>query len=211
MDQSRRDPHAAPASSRGAVAFRRRVAALLFALGASAAAGTSGSDDALSVQAQHRDGAFLVEAVAVFPADPRVAWQVLTDYDRYADFIPDLRSSRIVARSGSGTVVEQRGQAGFLFIRIPLEVRYLVEETPYRTVRSRAIGGDFREMDGRYELSPVPGGLRLTYSGRLVPGFMMPPLFGTTAVRLSVERQFGAMVREIVRRDAAGESARKGG
>ena len=189
----------------------RHALALWGTLGAAVAAGPSAAGETVSVHAERRDGAFFVEAVAEFPADPRVAWQVLTDYDRYAEFIPDLRSSRVVGRSGAGTIVDQRGQAGFLFIRIPLEVRYLVEETPYRTVRSHAIGGDFREMDGAYDIAPVPGGLRLTYSGRLVPGFMMPPLFGTTAVRLSVERQFGAMVREIVRRDAAGETGGKGG
>jgi ribosome-associated toxin RatA of RatAB toxin-antitoxin module len=189
----------------------RRGAPALLALGAAFAGSTLAAGETVSVHAERRDDAFVVEAVAEFRADPRVAWQVLTDYDRYAEFIPDLRSSRVVGRSGAGAIVEQRGQAGFLFIRIPLEVRYLVEETPYRAVRSRAIGGDFREMEGVYELSPVPGGLRLAYSGRLVPGFMMPPLFGTMAVRLSVERQFGAMVREIVRRDAAAESARRGG
>lgn len=188
-----------------------RIAAAHLALAAAGAGSAFAQGETVSVQAERRDEAFFVEAVAVFPADPRVAWQVLTDYDRYADFIPDLRSSRVVGRSAAGTVVEQRGHAGFLFIRIPLEVRYLVEETPYRSVRSRAIGGDFREMEGTYDVSPVPGGLRLAYSGRLVPGFMMPPLFGTMAVRLSVERQFAAMVREIVRRDAAAEGARKGG
>ena len=210
MDESRRHPDAPRPDSGAALARVVRLLQVLVALG-SAVAATAHAAEPVTVQASRHDGAFFVEAVAELSADPRIAWQVLTDYDRYAEFIPDLRSSRVVGRSSSGTVVEQHGQAEFLFIRIPLEVRYLVEETPFRVVRSRAIGGDFREMEGTYDITPTPGGLRLTYSGRLVPGFMMPPLFGTTAVRISVERQFGAMVREIVRRDAAGEVGARGG
>ena len=189
----------------------RRLTAVFVALAGVFASAPSLAEKPVAVHAERRDGAFVVEAAAEFSADSRIAWQVLTDYDRYAEFIPDLRSSRVVGRTDAGTLVEQRGEAGFLFIRIPLEIRYLVEETPYRVVRSRAVAGDFREMIGTYDLAPVPGGLRLTYSGRLVPAFMLPPLFGTMAVRLSVERQFGAMVREIVRRDAAADAARQGG
>ncbi|MCX7891577.1 MAG: SRPBCC family protein [Burkholderiales bacterium] len=157
----------------------------------------------MAVRAERRDGAFHVEAVAELRADPRVAWQVLTDYDRYAAFIPDLDASRVLARSADGVVVEQRGRAGLLFLRIPLSVRYFVQETPYRSVRSRAIGGDFRELEGAYDIAPAPGGLRLAYTGRLVPDFVLPPLLGTVAVRRSVERQFEAMAREIERRAGA--------
>lgn len=201
MDEPRRHPDAARApAGRGLSAAR--LAALWLAAFAAAVPALA-ADPAVAVRAERRDGAFHVEAVAELRADPRVAWQVLTDYDRYADFIPDLDASRVLARSADGVVVEQRGRAGLLFLRIPLSVRYFVQETPYRSVRSRAIGGDFREMEGAYDIVPAPGGLRLAYTGRLVPGFMLPPLLGTVAVRRSVERQFEAMAREIERRAGA--------
>jgi hypothetical protein len=38
------------------------------------------------------------------------------------------------------------------------------------------------------------------YSGELEPGFGLPPIIGTLAVRTMVEQQFGAMVAEIERR-----------
>jgi len=44
--------------------------------------------------------------------------------------------------------------------------------------------------------------VRLDYSGRLVPEFRLPPLIGTAAVKVAVEKQFGALVREIQRRAA---------
>jgi hypothetical protein len=35
-----------------------------------------------------------------------------------------------------------------------------------------------------------------------VPAFRLPPLIGLPALRASVERQFGALVREVERRSA---------
>lgn len=148
------------------------------------------------------------EAVVVFHASadvattPQIAWSVLTDYDRLADFIPDLRSSRVVARTGSEIVIEQLGEARLLFFSVPISVRLAIVEEPFRRVTSHAVGGDFKEMEGRYDLEPTEHGLHFTYSGRLIPAFSLPPLIGVAILRNAVRRQFGAMVDEINRRAA---------
>jgi ribosome-associated toxin RatA of RatAB toxin-antitoxin module len=157
----------------------------------------------------HRDGdAVLVEARAEVHADRHLAWDVLTGYDHYAEFVPDLRSSRIIARSGATAIVEQSGVAGMFFYRFPLEVRLAITEEPFDTVRSHAIAGTFRELTGVYRLQPTPEGVRVLYSGRLVPEFRLPPIVGLPAVRASVERQFRGLVQEIERRAAKGSSER---
>jgi ribosome-associated toxin RatA of RatAB toxin-antitoxin module len=151
-----------------------------------------------------RDGdAYVIGARGDLVADAGVAWRVLTDYDRYPAFVPDLYSSRTVSRSPDGAVVEQRGELRFLFVRFPLEVKYAIRERPPAVVESRATSGSFREMTGRYELMPNGGALRVAYAGRLVPDFPMPPIIGTIAVRMTVERQFAAMIGEIERQSAA--------
>jgi len=165
------------------------------------AAAASANAPQVSVEA-HRDGAaVLVEARAHLKADARLAWDVLTGYDQYARFVPDLKSSEILARAGNTAIVEQRGVAGFFLFRFPLEVRLAVTEQPYGLVSAQAISGNFKEMTGVYELTADGQELQLTYSGRLVPAFGLPPLFGTAAVRIAVEKQFTALVREIVRRE----------
>jgi hypothetical protein len=58
-------------------------------------------------------------------------------------------------------------------------------------------------MTGRYELAQNGAALRVSYAGRLVPDFALPPVIGTIAVRWSVERQFTAMIAEIERQSAA--------
>ena len=158
--------------------------------------------DAVRVDARRDGPAVVVEALAIVAADARVAWTVLTDYDHYAQFVPDLKSSEVLARSGASAIVEQRGVAGLFFFHFPLEVRLAVTEQPFHTVECQAIAGNFKEMTGVYRLTPVPEGVRLAYSGRLVPAFSLPPILGLPAVRASVERQFRGLVNEILRRES---------
>jgi hypothetical protein len=82
----------------------------------------------------------------------------------------------------------------------PIEVRLEVLESPTDSIVSRAIEGNLKRMNGRYELRNSGGGVQLRYSGELEPGFGLPPIIGTLAVRTMVEQQFGAMVAEIERR-----------
>lgn len=174
--------------------------ALVAVLPATVLAGTGAE---VRVSARREGEVVLVEAQAEVHADPRVAWEVLTDYGRYAEFVPDLQSSRILARDGNTALVEQHGTAGFFLFRFPLEVRLAVTEQPFERVICEAVAGNFKQLSGVYELAASGDGVRFAYHGRLVPSFRLPPLLGLPALRASVERQFGGLVREIERRSAA--------
>ncbi|MCX7154752.1 MAG: SRPBCC family protein [Proteobacteria bacterium] len=154
----------------------------------------------VSIETTRQGDFFLVDASVDLQSDVRIVWQVLSDYDRLAQFIPDMKSSRVVERNAEGPVVEQLGEYSFLFFSQPIEVRLQVVETPPHRIVSRAVAGSFREMTGSYDLSPISGGVRLRYAGRMNPKFDVPPFFGTVAVRAVAEKQFRGMVDEILRR-----------
>ncbi|OGA39971.1 MAG: hypothetical protein A3G24_13965 [Betaproteobacteria bacterium RIFCSPLOWO2_12_FULL_62_13] len=155
------------------------------------------------VHASRRGEVLLVEASAEFDADVRETWQVLTDYDHLAEFIPGMRVSRVLARTGNSVLVEQKGEARLLFFSFPIAVRLAIDEFPHKQINSRAVAGDFREMVGAYYLEAGDRRIRLRYSGRMTPDFLVPPLIGTFVLRTHVERQFSALVDEIVRRHHA--------
>jgi len=159
----------------------------------------------IAVDADRDGDAVLVRASAQLKADPRLAWDVLTSYGDYARFVPDLSSSTVIARTGNTALVDQKGVAGFFLFRFPLQVRLAVTEEPYHRVRAQSVAGNFREMDGLYQLEPQGEVLLFTYSGRLVPDFALPPLIGTAAVRSAVKTQFTALVNEILRRESLKE------
>ena len=84
-----------------------------------------------------------------------------------------------------------------------MQARLAVVEVPPRSVVAHAVGGNLKSMEGRYTVAVTPEGtVRLSYSGRLVPDFAVPPVIGKMVVRNVLAEQFRAMVEEIVRRDA---------
>jgi len=156
-----------------------------------------------------REGGFLqTDAHVDLPVAPAVAWAVLTDYEGYPHFISSMRESKIVAHRPDGPVVVQRGSFSFLFFVQEIDVRLQVSEFPPNVIESRAIDGDFRVMNGRYELLQRGNAIRLSYTGRLQPNFTLPPIIGTSIVRYILLRNLREMVDEILRRDAASRVGR---
>ncbi len=153
-----------------------------------------------------RDGDVVnIHARAVLNADVATAWRVLTDYDRYAEFIPDLRMSRVVARRGSMVTVEQSGDAVWL-IKLPLDITFEIDETPPGRLESRAVAGSLRSLVSSYALTPANLGTRLEYNGHVVPGFALFGKIEQTAVERNVARQFQALADEIERQSASASS-----
>ncbi|MBI2962041.1 MAG: hypothetical protein HYY28_17185, partial [Betaproteobacteria bacterium] len=127
---------------------------------------------------------------------------VLTNYERYTEFIPHLRVSRVVSRGDGKLVLEQQGEFRFLFFSRPMDLRLAVSEKPQFLVESRALSGSLRDLKSRYELRDAPGGLQLIYRGRFIPDVGLPPFIGLFVVRAAIESEFSALVGEILRRGA---------
>jgi ribosome-associated toxin RatA of RatAB toxin-antitoxin module len=159
----------------------------------------------IDVKVRRSGDVFTVEAHAEFDGSIARTWQVLTDYGRYSEYIPDLTHSRVISRQGREVQVEQKGEARLLFLVFPLDVRLAVSEHPHERVESRAVAGSFREMRNTYFLEAREGRVLLRYTGRLVPDFYLPPVVGTLVLRSTVEAMFVALVEEMERRNALPE------
>jgi len=144
-----------------------------------------------------------IHASAVLDADGATAWRVLTDYGRYPEFIPDLRSSRVVARRAATVTVEQSGDAVLWLFRLPMEITFEIEEAAPTRLHSRAVAGTLRALTSSYVLAPEAAGTRLDYVGHATPGFRLLGPFERTAVERNVARQFQALVDEMERQSVA--------
>jgi carbon monoxide dehydrogenase subunit G len=163
--------------------------------------GARAADD-ISVEATRRGDALEVVCTAMLDAPLDLIWQTLTDYGRLAEFIPGMRSSRVVERRGAAFIVEQSGVATFLFVSTPIEVTLASTERPPYTIEVSMIKGNLKRLDGAYHIEPQGGGrMLLTWTG-IVEAQSMVPLLGEMVMRSSIEDQFRGMVREIERRDA---------
>jgi hypothetical protein len=119
MVQPRRDPNTWPALA---------LSALLLVAGQA-----RGAED-LSVEAVRRGDALEIVCRAELEAPVAIVWETLTDYDRLAEFIPGMRRSRVLERRGASVLVEQSGEARFLFFSIPIEVTLATTEQPPRSI-----------------------------------------------------------------------------
>jgi carbon monoxide dehydrogenase subunit G len=163
--------------------------------------------DDISVEATRRDDALEVVCRVSLDAPLELVWQTLTDYGRLAEFIPGMRRSRVVERRGAVTVVEQSGEAGFLFFTFPIEVTLASTERPPHALDVILLKGNLKRLEGGYRIAPQPGGrILLTWSG-IVEAQAMPPLLGDLVMRGNIEDQFRGMVIEIERRDAVRRAA----
>ncbi len=190
-------------------AGRQAVLIAAFALAAAQVLPRHAGAQEFDIAIERRGEYITVNASVRMQVDARAAWEVLTDYDHLAQFIPDMKSSRVVSRSGDRVLVEQKGEFGFFFYSQPVDVMLeVLEQAPHR-IDARRIAGNIRELETRYELQTSDAGLRFDYTGRFIPAFSLPPLIGMPIVRRIVERRFRAMVDEIVRRDALARSRSK--
>ena len=144
-----------------------------------------------------------IHASVILNADGATAWRVLTDYNRYPEFIPDLHLSRVVSRHQATVTVEQSGIASFWLIRIPLDSTFEIGEKPPDRLMSHAVAGSLRSLASNYALSPAATGVRLDYDGHIAPGYALFGRIEQSAVEQNVARQFKALADEIDRQSAA--------
>ena len=179
----------------------RAVLAVAWALIVATAPSAIGATVALTTE-RHGD-VIDIHASALLEADGATAWRVLTDYDRYPAFIPDLRTSHVVARRAATVTVEQSGDAVLWLFRLPLAITFEIQESAPDQLHSRAVAGTLRALTSSYALTPETAGTRLDYVGHATPGFGLLGPFERTAVERNVARQFQALADEIERQFAA--------
>lgn len=118
-----------------------------------------------------------ISATIQIPQPIDRVWQVLTDYEHLAEFIPNLQESRRVPHPDGGIRLEQVGAQSLWKLKLKFCARVvldMVESFP-RELRFQMVEGDFKEFSGAWTLQPVTeGSTKLTYTLTVQPSRMMP-------------------------------------
>ena len=174
---------------------RARAAAVLVLLAVASSAAAADVD----VSVRRTGEALVIDASARLDADSTTAWRVLTDYERYADFVPGMRSSHVVGRQGSSVTVVQSAEAPAWLMRVSFDVVYTITELPPDRIESNGRGSILAALESRYRITPSESGVRLDYAGRLTPRSALLGGIEELAVRQGIVREFEALAREIER------------
>lgn len=147
------------------------------------------------VEVDQRDNVFQVSAQLTVAAERAVVWQVITDYLRYPEFFPNVRSTRVLERQGNRLVLEQSGESQFLFARVPLDTVMEIEETPPFRLRCNSIAGSLRIV-ADIELKTESDRTRLLYTSTITLDGWAPSVI----VKRDIRRQLEAIRAESLRR-----------
>lgn len=110
----------------------------------------------------------------VIPQPIENVWQVITDYEKLADFIPSLTTSKLIPNSEGCTRLEQVGAQCFLKVKFCARVVLdMSENFPYE-VGFLMREGDFKRFEGAWRLELTDQGTRLSYDLLVKPPAAMP-------------------------------------
>lgn len=142
-----------------------------------------------------------IEASIVVRADARTLWNTLTDYDKLAEFIPDMILSRVVSPPPTRPrLVEQKAEAGLFAFVMPDHVVLAMDEYPLGLIRFRAVSGKVISMSGEWRIQGQGNPVRLVYTARVFPLVPPPPLVTDFFIEDEVRRRFEAVAKEAERR-----------
>lgn len=148
-----------------------------------------------------RDGTRLrVSATVDATAPAELCYAVIADFDRLAEFIPELQSSRIVSGPGQPLLLRQVGETRLGFSRYAVDVTLALTVEPPRRIDFRRIEGNLAHMEGHWLVRGDARRCAIDYQAALQPSFWVPPVLGPVIVRRQVERQLEGLLAEIVRR-----------
>jgi ribosome-associated toxin RatA of RatAB toxin-antitoxin module len=119
-----------------------------------------------------------IVATTHIPFHVEQIWQILTDYDRLADFIPNLTESHRVSHPEGGIRLVQVGAQCFLNVKFCARVVLDMLEVFPKELKFSMVEGDFRQFEGRWLLEPLAvdqnPGTKLSYDLIVLPPRAMP-------------------------------------
>jgi hypothetical protein len=148
-----------------------------------------------------KDDAFVATLEMYAPVPPETAWIVLTDFDKMAGWVPNVRESRIVGRDGNTLTVEQKGTAKFGLLSIPYTSVRKMELEPQNSIKATQVQGSMKRLGSLMKVSPGDnGGTRLDYRLELVPSALASTVMSADFLKHELTEQFTAIVGEMVKR-----------
>lgn len=153
-----------------------------------------------SIDVSYGDGVYVVDAIMFAPVAQAVAWDVLTDFDHQAQWVPNVADSKVLKREDTSLTIEQQGVAKYGAASFPYATERKIELNPPNMIKSKQLRGSLRRVESTMVLEPEGKGTRLTYHLEIVPSLLAAALLSKNFLEHEIGEQFTAIVAEMVRR-----------
>lgn len=204
--------------------YRRQVRYLLLAIALPTAIASSplasaklfdGPVDRLPVleRAALREGRVVITgdrgdytARVLVTASNATTWEVLTDYNNFQQFLPNVVTSQVLATNGNQKIFEQVNIFRVFIITQRSRVRIAVTETHPKTIAFRLLEGDLGFLEGSWNIEPVslvpgrrPDRILISHQVSVDPGSNPQDLF-FSIYKESLADTLAALKQEIEKR-----------
>ena len=160
----------------------------------------AGDSPIRSITVKYEGDTYITDAVMFAPVQTALAWDVLTDFDHMAQWVPNVVESKVLKRENNSVTIEQRGQAKFGAASFPYVTERQMEMNKPLTIRSVQVKGNLKRVESLMKLDADGNGTRLTYHIEIVPSFMASTVMSKSFLEHEIAEQFTAIIGEMTRR-----------
>ncbi len=141
-----------------------------------------------------------VAAAILVDAPAERVWKVMLDCPHAPEFVPGMRSCRVLEHAADHEVIEHRVK---VFALLP-EVRYTfrADYRPGERIDFARTGGDLKAMEGSWTLARIDGKTLVRYSVYLDPGFLVPRWAVRRALRSDLPQLLLALRARVLAEEA---------
>jgi coenzyme Q-binding protein COQ10 len=141
-----------------------------------------------------------VAAAILVDAPAERVWKVMLDCPHAPEFVPGMRSCRVLEHAVDHEVIEHRVK---VFALLP-EVRYTfrADYRPGERIDFARTGGDLKAMEGSWTLARIDGKTLVRYSVYLDPGFLVPRWAVRRALRSDLPKLLLALRARVLAEEA---------
>lgn len=114
----------------------------------------------------------------VFNCSVEEFFKIVSDYEKYSEFLPEVKSIKITKNSGNVKEMEYH-----VSLIKTIKYKLQIKEVPNESVNFEFIGGDvFKSMKGSWKLSDQDGKCAVEYKVEATFGMLVPESMAKTLV-----------------------------
>jgi ribosome-associated toxin RatA of RatAB toxin-antitoxin module len=132
---------------------------------------------------------------------PEVAWQVLTDYANFKNFLPNIADSKIVKEEGVVKIFEQVNIVDLWLVTKKFTVQIAATENPPQKVDFQLVKGDLGKLKGTWAIKNLPNNrVLITHQVNVAPVSKSEEAIFYGIYESSLESTLSAIATEITKR-----------
>ena len=137
----------------------------------------------------------------IAPGNLGQAWEVLTDYNNFQNFLPNIAKSKIVVDQGDRKIFEQVNVVDLWLFTEEFTVQIEARETKPQIVKFRQFQGDLKSLIGTWQIEQLnEHQILVTHTVKVEPGSNTEKPFFYGIYESSLEETLKAIAKEISKR-----------